>query len=140
MEPAPREKLFADQFSASLTAIVGRHQQLSGHDFSALLADLQDAVHRLTLELFPSRAAAVQAAEPPEGIEADSILVGVRDKTTGRIFERRLDIHYVENANGLILSGENAAGNPSQIAFLSDLGLAKLNDLMGRGPEQPRCK
>lgn len=139
MEPGYREKLLADRFSASLTAIVGRHQQLTGHDLSALLADLQDALRQLTPEVFPGQSAA--AAEPsPEGIEADRVLVGVRDKTTGRIFERRLDIHYVENANGLILSGENAAGNPSQIAFLSDLGLAKLRDLMGRGPDQPRCK
>lgn len=73
-------------------------------------------------------------------IEAHSVIIEVTDETTGKTFRRTLPISYLENSNGLILSGETVEGNPSQIAFLSDSALNRINDLRGHGPDVPRCK
>lgn len=73
-------------------------------------------------------------------IEAHSVIIEVTDEATGKTFRRTLPLGYLENSNGLILSGETVEGNPSQIAFLSDSALNKINDLRGHGPDVPRCK
>ncbi len=74
-----------------------------------------------------------------ECIEADRVTIEVADKVTGRIFRREVPLHYLENHNGLMLSGENPSGESVQIAFLSDAALDKMKDLLGQGPDQPRC-
>jgi hypothetical protein len=73
-------------------------------------------------------------------IEADSITVEIIDKNTGNLFRRNLPIKYLETDNGLILSGETMEGNPSQIAFLSDTALSRINDVVGKGPDTHRCE
>lgn len=73
-------------------------------------------------------------------IEAHSVIIEVTDEATGKTFRRNLPMGYLENSNGLILSGETFDGNPSQITFLSDSALNKINDLRGHGPDVPRCK
>jgi hypothetical protein len=73
-------------------------------------------------------------------IEAESVVIEVIDQDTGKVFRRTLPIKYLENSNGLILSGETLEGNPSQIAFLSETAFNKINDLRGKGPDSPRCK
>lgn len=75
----------------------------------------------------------------PDSIEADLVTIEVADKKTGRVYRRQLPLHYQENHNGLMLSGENASGQSVQIAFLSNTALDKMKDLMGKGPDQPRC-
>lgn len=77
--------------------------------------------------------------ETLEFVEADQITVEVTDKRTGSVFRRELPIHYLENDNGLVLSGEGLDGAPSQLCFLSDAALDKLNDLFGKGPDRSRC-
>ncbi|MDF2571289.1 MAG: hypothetical protein K0R55_2893 [Sporomusa sp.] len=72
-------------------------------------------------------------------IEADSIIVEVIDKNTGKTFRRKLPVKYLETDNGLVLSGETLDGNPSQLELLSEAALAKLKDLLGKGPDAPRC-
>ncbi|SMD11580.1 hypothetical protein [Sporomusa malonica] len=72
-------------------------------------------------------------------IEADSIIVEVIDKHTGEIFRRNLPVNYLETDNGIILSGEAMDGSPSQINFLSEAALTKINELLGKGPDSPRC-
>ncbi|HWR41712.1 hypothetical protein [Sporomusa sp.] len=72
-------------------------------------------------------------------IEADSIIVEVIDKNTGKMFRRNLPVNYLETDNGIVLSGETIDGSPSQINFLSEAALAKINELLGKGPDSPRC-
>lgn len=76
----------------------------------------------------------------PEKIQADWIVVEVMDQDTGKFFRRNLPLKYFENNNGLVLSGETPEGKPSQIAFLSRTAVNKINDLLGKGPDSPRCK
>ncbi len=72
-------------------------------------------------------------------IEAESITIEVIDQNSGILFRRNLPINYQENDNGLILSGETMEGKPSQIAFLSETAVNKINDLTGKGLVAPRC-
>ena len=72
-------------------------------------------------------------------IEADSVVVEIIDNNTGRVFRRSLPIKYLETDNGLLLTGETMEGNPSQIVFLSETAITKVNDLLGKGPDIPRC-
>ena len=83
------------------------------------------------------------ATEPAQSltkIEAASVVIEVMDQNTGKVYRRQLPINYLENSNGLILSGETIEGTPSQIAFLSDTALTKITDLCGQGADAPRCK
>ncbi|MFA6849253.1 MAG: hypothetical protein WCS30_02790 [Selenomonadaceae bacterium] len=76
----------------------------------------------------------------PEQVEADVVIVEVVDKSTGKLFRRKLPLQYLENCNGIILSGETMDGKPSQIHFLSAAALVRINELTGKGPDQPKCK
>lgn len=76
---------------------------------------------------------------PLDFISCDEVTVEVKDNTTNRIFRRNLDISYVENSNGLKLTGENLKGQPSEIVFLSDTAINKIIDVTGQGPNKSRC-
>jgi len=76
----------------------------------------------------------------PNKIEADSVVVEIMDNTTSKIFRRNLPIEYVETDNGIRLSGETIDGKATQIVFFSDTAITKINDLLGMGPNTPRCK
>jgi len=73
-------------------------------------------------------------------IEADLITAEIVDNNTGKLYRRQLPVKYFETGNGVVLSGETIEGNISEIAFLSEAALAKLNDLFGKGPDVPHCK
>lgn len=75
----------------------------------------------------------------PDCIEADKVTIEVVDKNTGRSFRREVPLHYMENHNGIRLSGEDASGESVQIAFLSDTALDKMKDLLGQGPDESQC-
>lgn len=75
----------------------------------------------------------------PDKIEADSVVIEIIDNTTKKIFRRNLPLQYVETDNGIRLSGETIDGNATQIAFFSDTAITKINDLLGMGPDTPRC-
>ncbi|MBS7528428.1 hypothetical protein KHM83_17205 [Fusibacter paucivorans] len=75
----------------------------------------------------------------PEVIEAEQVTIEIIDKTTGRAYKREVPLSYKENDNGIILIGENAEGQTSEIVFLSSIALSKLKDLMGKGPDQSDC-
>jgi len=72
-------------------------------------------------------------------IEADMIVIEITDKHTGMLFKRALPVHYLETANGVVLSGENLEGRSVQIALYSEDALTRLQDLFGKGPDAPRC-
>ena len=76
---------------------------------------------------------------PLDFISCNEIIVEVKDKTTNRIFRRNLDISYIENSNGLKLTGENLKGEPSKIVFLSDTAINKIIDVTGQGLNKSRC-
>lgn len=72
-------------------------------------------------------------------ITAKEITVAVTDERTGRVYRRTLPIDYLENANTLVLRGENLDGSCSQIVFYSARGLQRLRDLTGKGSDQDPC-
>lgn len=72
-------------------------------------------------------------------IEADCVVIEVIDKNTGKTFRRSLPLAYLETGNGVVLSGESLEGKPVQIRFLSEAAMAKINDLIGKGPDFDRC-
>ena len=72
-------------------------------------------------------------------IMADSVVVEVTDKLTGKVYRRELPIDFYENANLLKLSGENLDGSTAQLVFYSERGIQRLNDLTGKGPDRDRC-
>lgn len=75
----------------------------------------------------------------PREIRADVVTIEVTDKLTGRTLRRELPIDYIENSHALRLRGEDGSGRPSELVFLSDLGLAKLRDLTGGGADADPC-
>lgn len=72
-------------------------------------------------------------------ITAHQVTVEVVDEHTGQIFRRTLPVDYLENANGLILRGENLDGSVSQLVFYSARGLERLKGLTGLGPDEDPC-
>ena len=72
-------------------------------------------------------------------ITARSVIVEVKDETTGETFRRELPIDFYENANFLRLSGENLDGSMSQLVFYSARGLERIRDLTGKGPDFDPC-
>lgn len=74
-----------------------------------------------------------------DNIQANTVIVEVKDRSTGLIFRRNLPIDYLETDNGVILRGETLSGSISEIAFLSDVAISRMNDLRGKGPDKSRC-
>ena len=72
-------------------------------------------------------------------ISAREVTVEVIDERTGKQYRRTLPIDYYENANTLVLRGENLDGSFSQLVFYSDRGLERLQGLTGKGPDADPC-
>lgn len=72
-------------------------------------------------------------------ITAKEITVEVTDERTGQVYRRTLPVDYFENANTLMLRGENLDGSFSQIVFYSARGLKHMRDLTGKGPDSDPC-
>ena len=70
----------------------------------------------------------------PNEIRASQITVEVTDETTGETYRRTLPVDYCETANFPPAPGEDMNGKPSELVFLSDTGMRRLKDLMGKGP------
>lgn len=75
----------------------------------------------------------------PELIIADSVMIEVIDKITGRVYRREIPLEYKETDNGIILVGENAHGSRSEIVFLSCEAMNRMKDIMGKGPDEHHC-
>ena len=76
---------------------------------------------------------------PIDFISSDEVTIEVKDKETNKIFRRTLDISYIENSNGIKMTGENLKGKPSEIDFLSDTAINKIVDVTGKGLNKSRC-
>lgn len=72
-------------------------------------------------------------------ITAKEVTVEVVDEATGKSYRRTLPIDYFENANGLVLRGENLDGSVSQLIFYSARGMERMRDLTGKGPDEDPC-
>ena len=72
-------------------------------------------------------------------INASEITVEVTDAATGKLYRRTLPMDYFENANGIILRGENLDGSTAQIIFYSARGMQRMKDLTGGGPDEDPC-
>lgn len=88
------------------------------------------------------------AKEKPEGanmeekiftITAKEVTIEVIDEATGKTFRRTLPIDYYENANSLVLRGENLDGSISQLVFYTPRGLERMQGLTGKGPDEDPC-
>lgn len=72
-------------------------------------------------------------------IKASEITVAVTDQLSGKQYRRTLPMDYFENANGIILRGENLDGSTAQIVFYSARGMQRMKDLTGGGPDEDPC-
>ena len=72
-------------------------------------------------------------------ITAKEVTVEVVDEASGKLYRRTLPIDYYENANGLVLRGENLDGSVSQLIFYSARGMQRMQDLTGKGPDEDPC-
>ena len=72
-------------------------------------------------------------------ISASEVTIEVVDGQTGKVYRRTLPIDYYENANGLVLRGENLDGSVSQLVFYSARGMRRMQDLTGKGPDEDPC-
>lgn len=72
-------------------------------------------------------------------IRAKEVTVEVTDIATGKVNRRTLPMDYFENANGLVLRGENLDGSVSQLVFYSSRGMQRMKDLTGGGPDEDPC-
>ena len=72
-------------------------------------------------------------------ISAREVTVEVVDEATGKVYRRTLPIDYHENANGLVLRGENLDGSVSQLVFYTSRGMQRMHDLTGKGPDADPC-
>jgi len=72
-------------------------------------------------------------------INSSEITVEVTDASTGKLYRRTLPVDYFENANGIILRGENLDGSTAQIVFYSARGMQRMKDLTGGGPDEDPC-
>lgn len=79
-------------------------------------------------------------AEPPSRIGAAHVRLLVTDEATGRLYLRVLPVGFLENHNGITLTGENIAAQEVKMVFLSADAAQRLAELQGSGPEKPRCK
>lgn len=104
-------------------------------DFREIYLDAADSVLQRYSEIFDD----VGKTGVMEKITACSVIVEVVDQVTGKLFRRNLPLSYLETDNGIILSGENSEGKPSDIAFLSDTAIERITELTGKGPDTPRC-
>lgn len=97
-------------------------------------------LHRQILQALDARMELLYRDTDTEYINASQVTVHVQDEAKGRIYSRLLPLTYRENSNGLVLSGENASGEPSEIVFFSETAVEKVSDITGHGADHSPCK
>lgn len=105
------------------------------------LLNLRDNTIELILTCFSRYLTPNKTDDTPiDFISSNQVTIEVKDKKTNKMFRRTLDLSYIENSNGLKLTGEDFNGQPSEIVFLSDTAINKIIDVTGHGPNKSRCK
>lgn len=85
------------------------------------------------------RRIAMSDTEKLTEIRASEVTVEVKDARSGLTLRRTLPIDYLETANCLRLAAEDAEGKPAELVFYSNIGLGRLRDLTGGGPDKDPC-
>jgi hypothetical protein len=138
---------YSEKFKNTYKNILGNLIQQSGITTPADWLKLRQEIHTMITEttnhvfdkLLPDGNTTI--TEPTiDCIQADTVKLEVTDKKTGFLCHRQLPMNYFENDNGVLLSGENIDGKPSQIAFLSDTALHKITDITGGGADKSHCR
>ncbi|MGF7011734.1 hypothetical protein M2146_002282 [Lachnospiraceae bacterium PF1-22] len=95
---------------------------------------------QLTRELFDEITDLLKEEQPEAThLLAPNAVVEIIDQDSHVLYRRYLELAFEETGNGLRLMGDDMAGNPAGIVFLSNSALAQMKDLQGSGPDKPRC-
>ncbi len=113
-----------DEKRTELKGLIRQWLQGQAEDVNCLLPLLWEAAGQVTEE--------IEAGLPPlTSITAEQVQLLVTDQVTGRPFYRVLPLEFLETSNGITLSGETYAAQPTQIVFYTEFALGKLLELQG---------
>lgn len=133
-----RDRVLYQAITAFYDGLMNKLANWYGGDYAELMEKWLE-LHVLYLEN-ANRYLEKWAGEAPlKTICADTVVVEVTDRETGRVFRRTLPLDYMETDNGIRLSGDTLEGTPGHLAFLSDTAVARMKGLMGKGPDEHRC-
>ena len=93
----------------------------------------------LLREILDQLAGGFAGKEAFDRIDAPNAVIELIDQETGLLYRRYLELEFHENDNGIQIIGEDLAGTPARIVFLSNKALEKIHDLQGMGLNAPRC-
>ena len=77
--------------------------------------------------------------QPVSHLSAHEVTVEITDETSGLLYRRQLPIDFEENGNGIKLTAEDLYGKPLQMVFYTAESIRRINDLMGKGPDEDEC-
>lgn len=77
--------------------------------------------------------------KPTDRLSAHTVTIEFKDEGDKSVYRRTLPLEYEENSNGIVLSGEDVHGVAASISFLSASAVEKIDALLGKGWERPRC-
>ncbi|MBE6112735.1 MAG: hypothetical protein E7195_06965 [Peptococcaceae bacterium] len=77
--------------------------------------------------------------QPVSHLSAHEVTVEITDETSGLLYRRQLPIDFEENGNGIKLTAEDLYGKPLQMVFYTAESIRRINDLMGKGPDEDKC-
>ncbi len=121
----------------------------------SLTSELKQLLAQHTGELKPEQAASLRVQcmetvnrffdelpvqpEPVSHLSAHEVTVEIIDETSGLLYRRQLPIDFEENGNGIKLTAEDLYGKPLQMVFYTAESIRRINDLMGKGPDEDKC-
>ncbi|HHW06458.1 MAG TPA: hypothetical protein GXX34_02825 [Clostridia bacterium] len=135
-----------EQISACCQAVMEQLAQACGDNYEELIKNwLEIHAHYIqtvnsVLEQWAAGASPAGAAGDAGAIYASEAVVEVVEAGTGRVLRRRLPMEYWETGNGIRLVGETVDGVATHLAFLSETGVLRMKDILGQGPDTPRCE
>lgn len=113
-----------DEKLIELKDLIRRWMESQKGDVDCLIPVLWEAAGQVTEE--------IEAALPPlTSITAEQVQLLVTDQVSGRPFYRVIPLEFLETSNGITLSGETYAAQPTQIVFFTEFALGKLLELQG---------
>lgn len=121
---------FAEQLTLQFADYVKNNNITNHLEISCLIRSIFDHITETALQ---------ETYKSTDAIQAPNAVVEVIDEETGQLIRRYLELTYQENSNGLRLIGEDLAGQESQIVFLSETAIAKMQELQGNGADEPSC-
>lgn len=77
--------------------------------------------------------------QPVSHLSSHEVTVEITDETSGLLYRRQLPIDFEENGNGIKLTAEDLYGKPLQMVFYTAESIRRINDLMGKGPDEDKC-